>query len=117
MATALKKGPPLCLTSIDCQLSWGHYEPSPIHGKMLMAQFCVGLMQINTVKETHKDNGHVIFRDTLLWHISPSCGSYILSTSFGVDVDVVFRVEHSTVTYSQNVDQAKVSTLTIALLQ
>lgn len=35
----------------------------------------------------------------------------------GGDVDVVFRVEHSTVTYSQHVDQAKVSTLTIALLQ
>lgn len=35
----------------------------------------------------------------------------------GGDVDVMFRVEHSTAPYSQHVDQAKVSALTVALLQ
>lgn len=35
----------------------------------------------------------------------------------GGDVDVMFRVEHSTAPYSQHVDRAKVSALTVALLQ
>lgn len=58
--------------------------------------------------------------DTLLQHIFRHVALTffpLLLLCFLSHVDVMFRVEHSTAPYSQHVDQAKVSALTVALLQ
>lgn len=62
--------------------------------------------------------------DTFLWHIYHPVALTIFPllllcflSLVGGDVDVMFGIEHSTATYSQHVDQAKVSALTVALLQ